>query len=168
MLRSRKNFHYILDELDRLIDNMEEDIEDILKSFYESGSKFLSKPMVYGLSMKIGPGGEPVLKLFGDRKLLEEGFREPLYDQIVNEDEGKLKLLVELPGVEKKDIELNVLEDEATVSAIHGDIKYKARIRFKASIDQTSGSASYHNGVLEVTFKLRDKTNKKYTKIKVE
>jgi len=168
MFVRKKKFHDILDELDRVIDGMEDDIENMLKNIYESGSKFLPKPIVYGLSMKVDPNGEPILKLFGDRNLLEEGFREPVYDQIINKDEGKLKLFIELPGVEKKDIELNVLEDEATISAIHDDIKYKARIKFKASVDPTSGSASCHNGVLEATFKLKNKNYKRYTKIKVE
>ncbi len=168
MFEGRKRFRDILDELDKLIDNIEKDIEDSLKGMYESGSKFFSKPMIYGFSMKIEPDGKPVLKLFGDRKFLEEGFREPFYDQFVDENKGELKLVVELPGVEKEDIDLNALEDELTLSAVHGDRKYKAKIKFKVSVEPESATASYRNGILEVTFKIRDKSNKRYKKIKLE
>jgi len=164
---NRKRFYDILDELDKLMNNLEQDIEDIFKKIDESGSKFLSQPIVYGLSMKIEDGGEPVLKLFGDGKLLKDGFREPLYDQMIDE-ESNLKLCVEMPGVDKDDVKLDVLEDKAIISAIRGERKYKAIIRFKVSIDPSSGFASYYNGILEATFKVKNKTNNKYTEIKVE
>ncbi|MEM3437540.1 MAG: Hsp20/alpha crystallin family protein [Nitrososphaerales archaeon] len=168
MFEGRKRFREILNELDRLIDNMEKEIEDTLKSIYEFGSKSFSQPIIYGFSMKIEPNGKPILKLFGDKKLSEEGFREPFYDQFVDESKGELKLIVELPGVEKEDIDLNAIEDELTLSAFHGDRKYKAKINFKIPVDPESAFASYRNGILEVTFKIKDKTNKKYTKIKLE
>lgn len=168
MWEGRKKFREMLDEIDRLIDNMEKDIENTLKNICEFGSKSFSKPMIYGFSMKIEPDGKPVLKLFGDRKFLEEGFREPFHDQFLDEGKGELRLIVELPGVGKEDIDLNALEDELTLLAVHGDRKYKAKIKFKAPVEPESAIASYYNGILEVTFKTKDKANKKYTKIKLE
>ncbi|MEM3383746.1 MAG: Hsp20/alpha crystallin family protein [Nitrososphaerales archaeon] len=168
MWEGRRRFREILDEIDRLIDNMEREIENTLKNIFEPGAKLFSKPIIYGFSMKIEPDGKPVLRLFGDRKFLEEGFREPFYDQFVDESKGELKLIIELPGVDKEDIDLNATEDELTLSAVHEDRKYKAKIKFKVLVDPESSSAFYHNGVLEVTFKIKDKANKKYTKIKLE
>lgn len=167
MFDKRRRFYDILDELDNLLADLEKDVENTLKDIYESRPKTFTKPMVYGLSMMVGPDGEPVLRTFGDKKLLEEGYREPVYDRFVNNEKGELKLVVELPGIEREDVELNVLQNEVCISAARGERKYRAKIPLEISIEPKSTSALYRNGILEVSFKAHDKTNKGYTKVQV-
>ena len=78
-------------------------------------------------------------------KQIKDEVREPLTD--VFEDRDNVKLYVELPGVEKSDIQLNVTD-------AHAEIKAK---NFHKVIDLPTGdvefdkaSANYKNGVLEV------------------
>lgn len=168
MFSRRKRFHDLMDELDRFIEELEKDVEKTVRGLYESGEKFFSKPMVYGFSMKIGPDGEPVLRTFGDRRMLEEGFREPVHDQFVDEGRGELKLFAELPGVEKEDIQLQSTETRAVISAVRGDRKYRSEIELRAPVDPSTATAVYKNGVLEATFRLKEKTNKGFTNVRID
>jgi len=73
-----------------------------------------------------------------------------------------------LPGVEKGDINIQALEDSVTLSAERGDRKYKAEIPLRAKVDPTKAKANFQNGVLEVSFPLKEKTNKGFYKINIE
>ena len=53
------------------------------------------------------------------------------------------------------------------MNATKGERNYKMELTLQNAIDPESGTASYTNGVLEVVFKLRDKTNKGYRRVKV-
>ncbi|MEM2429715.1 MAG: Hsp20 family protein [Nitrososphaerales archaeon] len=167
MFNNHKRLRKLMDELDRFIDSIERELEQTIKNIFESRSELLNKPMVYGFSVKIGPEGEPMIQTFGDKILRKEGFREPIYDQIVDEVKRELKLIIELPGVEKEDIKLESFDNEVTVSAERGERRYAANIKLKAPVDSKSAFAVYRNGILEVTFKLKSNTNKGYT-IKIE
>ena len=68
-----------------------------------------NKPMVYGFSMKMGPGGQPKFEEFGNiapkqKKIRQK--REPLVDVIDKQKE--ITVIAELPGVEKKEIDITV------------------------------------------------------------
>ncbi|MCS7116122.1 MAG: Hsp20 family protein [Nitrososphaerales archaeon] len=156
-----------MDELDRFIDEVERELEGTIKSMFESRSELFNRPMVYGFSVKIGPEGEPIIRTFGDKILRGDGFREPVYDQIVDEERHELKLIVELPGVEKEDIKLESLENEVMILAERGERRYKANIKLKSAVDPKSAHAVYRNGVLDVTFKLKSNANKGY-RVKIE
>ena len=71
--------------------------------------------------------------------------REPLAD--VFEEKDHVKLYIELPGVEKDDIQLNVTDARVEVKAknFHKNINLPTR-----DIDFDKASANYKNGVLEV------------------
>ncbi len=117
--------------------------------------------------MGFGPEGKPRIQFFGDNLIGPDGFRAPIYEQVVDEKEGSLRLLVELPGVSKDDVQLSALEDKVTLEAVKEDRKYRTEIVLQRDIDPDSGAASFNNGLLEVVFKLRDKTNKGYRGVRV-
>jgi len=71
--------------------------------------------------------------------------REPLTD--VFEDKDRVKLYVELPGVEKNDIQLNAIEGRVEVKAKNF---YKLIDLPTKDIEFEKASANYKNGVLEV------------------
>jgi HSP20 family molecular chaperone IbpA len=79
--------------------------------------------------------------------------REPLTD--VFEDKDHVKLYVELPGVEKNDIQLNVTEGRAEVKAKNF---YKVVDLPTRDVEFEKAIANYKNGVLEVTIPKKEKT----------
>jgi len=113
---------------------------------------------VYGLSVKMGLGGKPVIEQFGNIKATEKGavvaeVREPIVDIF---DEGKkLVVIAELPGVGEKDIHLEVKDDILDLSAEAKDRKYSKEVLLPSPVDADSMESSYKNGVLEI--KLRKK-----------
>ena len=169
MFDDRRRFRDILDEIDRIMAEMEREIEESIRNFFkfEEEREYFNKPFIYGFSMTLNPEGAPVIRTFGNLKPGLRGYREPISDQILDEQRGELKLVVELPGVEKSDIDIQALEDSVTISAERGERKYKAEIPLRAKVDPTKAKASFQNGVLEVSFQLKEKANKGY-KINIE
>lgn len=157
----------VLDELDRYFEDFEKSIEDAVRSSINTGQKAFSHPVVAGMAMGLGPEGKPTIHFFGDNLVGPDGFRAPIYEQVLDEKAGQLRLLVELPGVEKEDVQISALEDKVSLQAEKGDRKYRVEIPLQHEIDPDSGAASYKNGLLEVTFQIRDKTNKGYRRVSV-
>ncbi|MCD6325526.1 Hsp20/alpha crystallin family protein [Candidatus Bathyarchaeota archaeon] len=119
-------------------------------------------PFIYGYSVTIGPDGKPQIREFGNVKpevslggpkinIREE--REPLVD--VMETDEEIKVVAELPGVEKKDIKLYGTEDTLTISVDTPERKYYKKVELPSRVDTKGTKASYKNGVLEVTLKKR-------------
>jgi len=79
--------------------------------------------------------------------------REPLTD--VFEDKDQVKVYVELPSVEKDDIQLNVTDGRAEVKAKNF---YKVIDLPTKDIEFEKASANYRNGVLEVIIPKTKKT----------
>jgi HSP20 family protein len=111
-------------------------------------------PFVYGYSVTVGPNGKPVIREFGNvqpgrlgPEVKEE--REPLVDVISTDDE--VKVVVELPGVEKKDIKLHGTEETLTISVDTEGRKYFKEIKLPAEVRPKEAKSVYKNGVLEVT-----------------
>ncbi|NDF27674.1 MAG: Hsp20/alpha crystallin family protein, partial [Nitrosopumilaceae archaeon] len=75
-------------------------------------------------------------------------------DEIVDKTSNTLKLVAEMPGVDKKDIKVTVEDKYAKISAEHGDRKYRTKIPLKYKVDENSIKATYANGILEVSFRL--------------
>ncbi len=162
----RKDLRDMLDELERYFEEMERDIQTAVHDSL-SAARSMQKPFVAGFSFKLGPEGRPSMQFFGDSPRLAGGYRSPLTEQIVDQKGGTLRLVLDMPGVEKGDIELGVAERTATISAARGLRKYKAEVGLKTEVDPASAKAEYRNGVLEILFSIRDKDNKGYTRIDV-
>jgi len=128
-------------------------------------------PFVYGYSMTIGPDGKPVVREFGNVQPSRRGpmikeEREPLVDVVSTDDE--VKVVAELPGVEKKDIKLHALDDVLTISVDTTDRKYYKEIKLPTEVDPRGSKSSYKNGVLEVTLQKSKKRKTKGEPIKIE
>jgi HSP20 family protein len=154
-------------EFDTIVKKM---MSDFSKMFEEPDLfKKEGKPKVYGFSLKVGPDGKPQFQSFGDvmpQKKEVPGVREPFSDVI---DKGKeLNVIVELPGVEKGDIDLNCQEKDLTVKVDKGGIKYFKKIVLPESVLTNSVKATYKNGILEVVIEKKCPSKEKGTKVKVE
>ena len=156
--------------MERMFKEMNE-LEEAIRSGKFQGDwdiKPINRPGVKGyVAQRRFQTGEPIQRgqpLTIPKHLTEEA-REPLTD--VFEDKEFVKLYVELPGVEKNDIQLNITERRAEIKAKN----FYRLIDLPASdIEFEKASANYKNGVLEVLIPKTKKTieeEKKHT-IKIE
>ncbi len=132
-------------------------------------------PFVYGYSVTIGQDGKPQFREFGNIKpenrrgrpqvsIREQ--REPLVD--VMETNGEIKVIVELPGVEKEELKLHGTEKVLTISVDTPQRKYYKEVPTPAEIDLKQAKSKYRNGVLEVTLPKKKEKKPKGETIKIE
>jgi HSP20 family protein len=127
-------------------------------------------PIVYGYSVKIGEDGKPIIRKFGNVDVFSHSIndsshdtqqeREPLIDIINGKEE--IKIVAELPGVAKENIKLYANENTLTIES-SGSIEerwYFKKIEFPEFVEPSSGRSHYKNGILEITFKKKNLTNK--------
>ena len=69
------------------------------------------------------------------------------------EDRDKdIVFTIDMPGVSKKDIDINIEEHSITVKAENGGKrKYNYSRKFKPAVDTESAKATFTNGVLDIT-----------------
>jgi len=132
-------------------------------------------PFVYGYSITIGPDGRPEIREFGNVKpgerfgkpqidIKEE--REPLVD--IMSTDGEIRVVAELPGVEKKDIKLRGTEKSLTISVDTPQRKYFKEVELPSRVDPAKAKSTYKNGVLEVTLQKREEERPRGEPIKIE
>jgi len=162
-----ENFHRRL--LKKMFKEMD-DIEEAIRSGKLEGEwdiKPIEEPGVKGYIAKgrfqFGDKAAPkTLKL---PKQIQEENREPLTDMF--QDKDSVKLYVELPGVEKTDIQLNITQGRAEIKAKNF---YKTIDLPTPNVEPDKVMANYKNGVLEVTIpKAKETATQDHkTNIKVE
>ena len=145
-------------EFDRIFKKMSSSFFNIDDMFEEFKGNSDSGPYYYGYTMTVGPDGKPVVKEYGNVKpglpQNTSDAREPIVDTIVDEKEKVVKLIAEMPGVEKTDVKIVVDNKIVDLSAEHGDKKYHVKVPVKHKVDENSAKASYKNGILQLVFKL--------------
>lgn len=137
-------------------DKIFQDMQRALGKMLEEGGFEPGKPYMHGFNFKVGPDGRPEIQEFGNRpqrqpgkgsvKLSEE--REPPTDVLSSEDEVSVTL--EMPGVEKEDIDLKVTERELTISVDTEKRKYHKVLQLPAAVKPETTKATYKNGVLDI------------------
>jgi len=149
-----KGFGINPDEFERMFEQMNRALQDAMRNMggFEPG-----KPYVHGFSFKIGPDGKPVVTEFGNRpqkptkgaKAIVSEEREPLTDVI--EERNQIAATLELPGVDKKDIDIRVTENELEIDVDNEKRKYHKLVKLPARVRPTTTKATYKNGILDVT-----------------
>ncbi len=164
----------VWDELDNLFRKMTRpfmDIDDIWDELKSSTNLQTFGPYYYGYTATIGPDGKPIVKEYGNVRhglLPTSDTREPFVDVIIDDKEKVLKIVAEMPGVEKKDIKIEVVGRTVNLDAEHGEKKYHAKVPIKHKVDEDSVKATYANGILEVKFKLKEEEKPKGKTVEVE
>jgi len=125
-------------------------------------------PFIYGFSYTAEPGKEPVFREFGNIRPSYKGIepsrgREPMVD--VLDEKDKYKIFVELPGVDKEKVKLDVAEDSVEIKT-EDDKNFHKMVYLDSAVDIDSSKASYKNGVL--TLELDKKEKRKGKEVKVE
>ena len=149
------------DEFDRLFKQMSSsfmNLDDVFEILKNTGN--MSGPIFYGYTMTTGSDGKPVVNEYGNVKpnmLPTQEKREPLIDTLVDEKEKTLKVVAEMPGVEKSDVNVVVGADKViNIDAERGEKKYDVKVPIKHKVDPEPPKATYKNGILELVFKLED------------
>ena len=160
------------DEFNRIFRRMSSsffNIGDIFEDFKTNGDH--SGPYYYGYTMTVGPDGKPIVKEYGNVKpelLPASDTREPIVDTIFDKKENLVKLVAEIPGVEKSDVKVLVQDKSVNISAERDEKKYHVNVPIQYKVDENSAKASYKNGILELVFKLAKDEKPKGKTVEVE
>lgn len=161
-------------DFDEEFRKMEEDITRMFDEIRRISLREPEKagPYVYGFSMRMGPEGKPKIEEFGNipgmvsGKIETLGEREPLADII--EGDKEISVVVELPGVEKKDINLNIDLNSLEVDVDTRDRKYHKKLYLPCEVRPEKAKATFKNGILEVKVERVTERKEKGIKIQVE
>jgi HSP20 family protein len=199
--QGRSGFDDVFKSFDEMRNRMEREFEEGFKQFESSTPKDLVReyetpegakvreygPFVYGYSMTFGPDGRPKVRefgnvkspfregrgglgkgMFGTRPLISSE-REPLVD--ISTTDKEIKVVVEMPGVNKENIKINAYDStlEVTTTDAEGKArKYHETVELPEEADLATAKSKYNNGILEITFNKKDKSKPKGKEIKVE
>ena len=72
-----------------------------------------------------------------------------------HETDDGLRVVADLPGAAKEDLEVKSDGEVLSIRSTGGR-RYDERVRLPVRVEETSATASYRNGVLEVTFDRAD------------
>lgn len=162
----RRDLRDMLDELDKYFEDFEKDIEETVKNAI-FGKEGQGKSFIAGFTFNMAPGGKPSVQIFGNNPVRRDGFRSPINEQVLDDDKGLLRVILEMPGVEKDDIKVDATEESAVITASRGEKNYRAELSLKAPVEPESGKAEYKSGMLEISFSLKDKANKGFKRVNV-
>ena len=70
----------------------------------------------------------------------------------IHEYDDELKVIADLPGVTKDQIDIQSDGEVVSIRAASDTRQYDERVRLPVRVDEHSATASYNNGVLEITF----------------
>ncbi len=160
----------------RFLEDMEKDFEDLERMVDEFSSTAKGEgetkgPYVYGFGITIGPDGKPIIRRFGNVKppvIEEAGYREPFVDVVVDNKANEVKVIAEIPGVDKDKIEVETMKKLIRIKAENGDRKYRTQVDLPVEVDPKSAHAKYNNGILEISLKPKSPIKEGGMKIKVE
>ena len=177
--RSRRGRHTPFSWMDRWFSDVDEWFENMFQDMVKGMPKDMMSerkmpdgstvrqwgPFVYGYSMTMGPDGKPTIQEFGNVKpsrragafgmeqptLEPKNIREPLVD-VINEP-AQVRVVAELPGVEKSAIKTSINDETLTISVDGASQRYYKEVHLPSGVDSESTKASYNNGVLEITLR---------------
>jgi len=152
-------FEKIFEEMQRMFENIDfkEMIEDMMRNGFDPNKRF-----IHGFSLNIGSDGKPKFQEFGNRSVkspsgepILSDEREPLTDIIEGDDD--VAVTVEIPGVEKEDIDLNITENKLEIKVNNPKRKYHKRVEIPCNVKPKTTKATYKNGVLDIVIKRVEK-----------
>ena len=174
------NIDDIFGNLDSEFRKMRKQMDDLMRDAVEGNATDNSskKPLVFGFSVTTGPDGIPKFEDFSNntiepfsssrnetKEATIDTSREPLTD--VNETDSDIAITVELPGVAKEDIDINVTETRVEVKVDTEARNYFKAIDLSCEVQTKSSKATYTNGILDLVLKKKILEKAKGTKVKV-
>ena len=157
------DFFGLDDEFERMFREMERMMEQAFRMPFDKLEP--GKSFVRGFSIRVGPDGKPHLEEFGNHHIPSDtgknsisDEREPLTD--IMEGEQDISVTVEIPGVEKEDIDLRVTEQKLEITVDTPQRKYHKTVNFSGDVKPKTTKATYKNGILDVAVKRKKSVNK--------
>ncbi|MBR7152931.1 MAG: Hsp20/alpha crystallin family protein [Candidatus Methanomethylophilaceae archaeon] len=106
----------------------------------------------YGYVMYRGPDGVCHRREFGNTPSLPSQSRQdPLID--VTDEDGFVRVVAEMPGVEKEDIQLRCTGEVLSIKAEGSARRYARDVALPCGVDPDDAKAEYNNGILEVVLR---------------
>ncbi len=154
-----------------LFDGMLQEFEKEMGRMTAMSERQEGRSLVWGYSAYTGPDGRTHVNEYGNTPGLQgqpaprlgaaacgpecahaeaDGAIEPYYD--VLDQKGAIRIIVEMPGVEKERIRVQSNGRHVDVKADSEMHSYAARIPVPELVEAKPRKAQYKNGVLEITF----------------
>ena len=92
--------------------------------------------------------------------------REPLAD--ITSTNSEIKVIVEMPGVNKENIKVNAYDNSVEIITTGTDRKYHEVIEIPPEADIETAKSVYKNGILEITFKKKEQSKPRGKQINIE
>ena len=174
------NIEDIFGNLDSEFRKMRKQMDNLMRDAVEGNlpDHATKNPFVFGFSVSTGPDGVPKFEDFGNTRMRPfsssktgtkeatiDTSREPLTD--VNETDTEIAITVELPGVAKEDIDINVAETKVEVKVETESRNYFKKIELSNEVQSKSSKATYTNGILDLVLKKKISEKVEGTKVKV-
>ena len=144
---------------DRIMDDIRRMTEEMMKMFTNAQP---GKSVVHGFKINVGPDGKPRIEDFGNKRTqsptgeaIISDEREPLTDIIEGEED--VAITVEIPGVEKEDVDLNINIDNLEISVDTDKRKYHKTLDLPCDVVPKTTKATYKNGILDIVIKRKEK-----------
>lgn len=148
---------------DDFMESLMNEVEKMMKNLDMNDPDAIRKklgPMVWGWNVSIGPDGKPTFKEFVNIRPNPKGTpvatkdREPLVDVFI--EDKIVRAIIELPGVEKNDINVKTTESKIVVNAKSGDRNYSCERDLTVEVKPKTAVAKYKNGILELTIERKE------------
>jgi len=153
---SRKEFRKLFDDLDKDPQDILEMFERMFKSFEGlPGESEFEGSYFYGFSITQGPQGKPVIREFGNvrpsgKSVLRSDVREPLVDTVYDDRHDKVRVILDLPGVNPEGIDVKLNRRSVRIRASNGGRRYDTIVPLKVPIEGKVLKRTFNNGVLEL------------------
>lgn len=173
--RRKKPFNYdgFNDEFEKILRMMEKIMRN---RFQEINFKEMDpdKSFIYGYKINVGSDENPKVQEFRNhpRELSDENQSisdepEPLTEII--ECDNEISITVEIPEVEKKDIDLKPTENNLEIRADTPYQKYHRNIKLPCKVKPKTTKTTYKNGVLDIIIKRKNnKHNEEGHRVDIE
>ncbi len=153
-LDENKEFKRMINDIERMI---RKSLLDVARHQLKPGNSY-----VHGFNINIGPTGRAKVREFGNypRKSCEEKIsdeKKPILDVI--EDKNNVSVTLDLPGVRKEDIDLNIVDDELEIKVDTPQRKFHKRISLPCGVKPRTTNATYKNGVLDVVLEKKNEVS---------
>lgn len=111
---------------------------------------------VYGFTVNTAGGGRPKVETFGNIKRTPEGpkvdeEREPITD--IFDEKKEVVIIAEMPGIEEKDIKIDLKEDILEISAAGKSRTYRKELLLPVKASSQNLKHKFTNGILEIRIK---------------
>lgn len=118
----------------------------------------LVEEMAENMDRMMGPHGRVNVDL--DRQVAPGWGRAATDTRVdVLENEDEIRVVADLPGVSREDIDLRCDGQVLSITAGGEHREYRERIRLPGRVDEETGGAKYNNGILEVRFTRADRSD---------